>query len=311
MRLRRLFIIALRFALWLLILSGAKSTGSPPLSGGEATNVRMFVAKGTVTELKPDGRTVVIRHEAISNYMGAMTMPFKVKEPEELAGFHRGDEITFQLHVTETESWVDGITKIGTVPLGENKNPTNSQLAQIQVAPPKHPLLDYKFTNELGQAVSLNDFRGQALAITFFFTRCPLPDYCPRLSKNFQEASQKLKSMTNAPGNWHFLSITFDPEFDSPAMLKTYGESYGYDPAHWSFLTGPADKIGELARQSGVTYESDAGTINHNFRTLIVDTSGHLQMVFPTGGNLSDAIVDEIIKAAGATNQPAAQNKNP
>ena len=295
---------------WLISFS-APSAGFvlPPNESG--TNVRTFTAKGVVEALKTDGKTVVIRHTAISNYMDAMTMPFKVKEPEELAGFHRGDEITFQLHVTETESWVDGVTKIGTVPLGENKNPTNSQPAQIQVAPPKHPLLDYKFTNELGQAVSLNDFRGQALAITFFFTRCPLPDYCPRLSKNFQEASQKLKSMTKAPGNWHFISITFDPEFDSPARLKAYGESYGYDPAHWSFLTGPADKIGELARQSGVTYESDAGTINHNFRTLIVDASGHLQMVFPTGGNLSDAIVDEIIKAAAATNQPAAQNKNP
>ena len=119
---------------------------------------------------------------------------------------------------------------------------------------PDHPLLDYKFTNELGQAVSLNDFRGQALAITFFYTRCPLPDYCPRLSKNFQEASQKLESLPDAPANWHFLSISFDPEFDSPAMLKAYGESYQYDPKHWSFLTGPADKIAELAREAGVSY---------------------------------------------------------
>lgn len=307
----QLWLLTLGALLCRLIFLPAKASEFPSSSNENASSPRAFAANGVIQEIQPDAKTVVIKHQAISNYMDAMTMPFKVKEPEELAGFHRGDEITFQLHVTETESWVDGITKIGTVPLGENKTPTNSQPAQIQVAPPKHPLLDYKFTNELGQAVSLNDFRGQALAITFFFTRCPLPDYCPRLSKNFQEASQKLKSMTNAPGNWHFLSITFDPEFDSPAMLKAYGESYGYDPAHWSFLTGPADKIGELARQSGVTYESDAGTINHNFRTLIVDTSGHLQMVFPTGGNLSDAIVDEIIKAAGATNQPAAQNKNP
>jgi protein SCO1/2 len=295
----------------LLILPRAKAAGFPLSSNEGGSTPRAFAAVGVIQKIQPGAKTVVIKHQAISNYMDAMTMPFKVKEPGELAGFHRGDEITFQLHVTETESWVDGIAKIGTVPLGENKNPTNSQPAKIQVASPKHPLLDYKFTNELGQAVSLNDFRGQALAITFFFTRCPLPDYCPRLSKNFQEASQKLKSMTKVPGNWHFISITFDPEFDSPTMLKAYGESYGYDPAHWSFLTGPADKIGELARQSGVAYDADAGTINHNFRTLIVDASGHLQMVFPTSGNLSDAIVDEIIKAADATNQPAAQNKNP
>jgi protein SCO1/2 len=310
MRRRELFIIALLFALWMLILSGAKSAGSFPSPNEEATNVRMFPAKGVVKELNPDNKTVVIRHEAISNYMAAMTMPFKVKDPKELAGLQRGDEISFRLQVTETESWVDRISKIGTVSLPPDEKPADAQPAEMQTARPGHPLLDYKFTNELGQAVSLNDFRGQALAITFFYTRCPLPDYCPRLSKNFQAASQKLGSLPGAPVNWHFLSISFDTEFDTPNMLKAYGNSYQYDPKHWSFLTGPPDKIGELARQSGASYEFDAGTFNHNFRTLIVDASGHLQMVFPTGGDLSDEIVAEIIKAAAVTNAPVAGNQN-
>jgi len=289
----------------MLIMCGAKSAGSFPSPNEEATNARMFIAKGVVQELKPDSRTVVIRHEAISNYMAAMTMPFKAKAPEELAGLHRGDEISFQLHVTESESWVEHIAKIGTVSLPPIPTPANPPAVR-----PNHPLLDYKFTNELGRAVSLNDFRGQALAITFFYTRCPLPDYCPRLSKNFQAAQQKLESLPGAPANWHLLSISFDTEFDSPQMLKAYGKSYQYDPKHWSFLTGPADKIGELARQSGASYEFDAGTFNHNFRTLIVDASGHLQMVFPTGGDLSDEIVAEIIKAAAVTNQPDAPSQN-
>jgi protein SCO1/2 len=305
MRLRALFISILPFALLMLIVCGAKSAGSFPSPNEEATNARMFIAKGVVQELKPDARTVVIRHEAISNYMAAMTMPFKVKDPKELAGLQRGDEISFRLQVTESESWVEHIAKIGTVSLPPIPTPANSPAVR-----PNHPLLDYKFTNELGQAVSLNDFRGQALAITFFYTRCPLPDYCPRLAKNFQAASQKLGSLPGGPANWHFLSISFDTEFDTPQMLKAYGNSYQYDPKHWSFLTGPPDKIGELARQSGASYEFDAGTFNHNFRTLIVDASGHLQMVFPTGGDLSDQIVAEIIKAAAVTNQPDAQSQN-
>ena len=107
--------------------------------------------------------------------------------------------------------------------------------------------------------------------------------------------------MTNAPANWHFLSVTFDPEFDSPERLKDYGESYQYDPAHWSFLTGPTNEIRELARQSGVETEADGYTINHNFRTLIIDANGHLQMVFPTSGDLSDGIVEEVLKAAVVT----------
>src|SRR5262245_20503918 len=78
----------------------------------------------------------------------------------------------------------------------------------------------YTFTNELGQQINLADFKGQALALTFIFTRCPMPQYCPRLSKNFAEASKKISSLTNVPPNWHFFSITIDPEFDTPAVLK-------------------------------------------------------------------------------------------
>jgi protein SCO1 len=308
MRLWRLFIGAFRFSLLMLILSGTKSTASIPSSNAEATPARTFMAVGVVEEINADGWTITIRHGAVSNYMDAMTMPFKVKDQKELAGVRAGDEVNFQLHVTETESWIDQVTKIGTVPLVKNTKPAAPQSAQLQVAPAKNQLLDYKFTNELGQAVSLNDFRGQALAITFFYTRCPLPEFCPRLSKNFQAASQKLEAMTNAPANWHFLSISFDTEFDTPEMLKAYGESYQYNPTHWNFLTGPPDKIAELARASGVTYESNNGTINHNFRTLIIDASGHLQMIFPTSGDLSDQIVTEIIKAAAVTNLATAGN---
>jgi protein SCO1/2 len=170
-------------------------------------------------------------------------------------------------------------------------------------------LLDGQFTNELGRSVSLNDFRGQALAITFFYTSCPMPQFCPRLSKNFQEASRKLEAMTNAPSNWHLLSITFDPETDTPAVLKAYGERYEYDAEHWSFLTGAPDQILALGRSAGVTYKANAGTMDHNFRTLIVDPAGRLQMVFPTSGDLSDQIVEQILKAATVTNKIVAHNQ--
>jgi protein SCO1 len=309
MRVWRLFISALLSSLWMLILFAAASGKSQPSAAGETAGSQIFLAKGVVQSINRAEQRIVIQHEAISNYMGAMTMPFKVKTAGVLAGLQDGDEISFQLHVTETESWVDQIVKAGTsaVPV---KTPTNVELATAVAALPAHPLLYYKFTNELGQAVSLNDFRGQALAVTFFYTRCPLPDYCPRLSKNFQEASQKLESMAVAPTNWHCLSISFDTEFDSPDMLKAYGESYQYDPNHWSFLTGPPDKIGELARACGMSYQRDGNTFNHDFRTLIIDAAGHLQMIFPTTGDLSDQIVAELVKAAAVTNRPVAQLQN-
>ena len=164
--------------------------------------------------------------------------------------------------------------------------------------------MDFPFTNELGERVTLGDFHGQALAITFFYTRCPIPEYCPRLSRNFQQAALKLSAMPSAPTNWHFLSVSFDTEFDTPAMLKAYAQGYQYDAKHWSFLTGPSEQIRELARLSDVTFSKDNGAINHNFRTLVIDASGRLQTVFPVSGDLTDALATEILKAA-ITNRPS------
>jgi protein SCO1/2 len=302
---QRLFLSALILTTLVpLAIVSAEPPVPPPLNGSE-TNARTFLTEGIVIEIKPADKSLVIQHGAISGYMGAMTMPFKVKEPREAAGLRPGDKISFRLNVTETESWIDRITKIGTAQLPPL--PGIQETAPVQLARPEHPLLDCPFTNELGQAVTLRGFRGQALAITFFFTRCPLPEFCPRLSKNFEEASQKLAAMSGAPTNWHFISVSFDPVGDTPPVLKAYGEMYHYNPAHWSFLTGAPDKIRELARLSGVQLQRNGSLINHNFRTLIIDPHGHLQNTFPFGGDLSDMIVSEILKAAAAvTNQTMA-----
>ncbi len=270
----------------------------------QVSRVQCFMVKGLIKGLELQERTILIAHEAIPHYMDAMTMPFKVRLPDRLSNLKSGDQIIFRLNVSATESWIDHITKIGTAPLPA-ETPAKAAAAVAPVSKPRHPLLSFPFTNELGQAMSLDDFRGQALAITFFFTRCPIPEFCPRLSKNFQEASQKLAAIPGGPTNWHFLSVSFDPEFDTPEVLKSYAEAYRYDAKHWSFLTGPKEKIEELAGQSDVRFNRENGLINHNFRTLIIDAAGHLQMVFPTSGNLADDIVAEILKAAVVTNRPS------
>jgi len=269
---------------------------------GSSTNLRVFMVKGVVKELKPGGTSALIKHEPIPDYMEAMTMPFNVKAPKELAGIEAGDEISFRLLVAEDESWIDQVIKRGKS-ARESAPSTPPPSSPVQSTAGRHPLLDYKFTNELGQAVSLNDFKGQALAYTFFFTRCPIPDFCPRLSKNFQEASQKLSALPQAPTNWHLLSISFDTRFDTPAVLSAYARQYHYDSNHWSFLTGPPDKIAELAELSDLKFDRDGALFNHGFRTLVIDAAGRLQMSYPIGGNLSDSLVADLLKAAAATNQ--------
>ena len=272
------------------------ATSSPP-----ATNLS-FIAKGTVRELRPNDQAVLIAHDAISNYMPAMTMSFKVRQTNELAGLGVGNEISFRLWVGAEESWIDQIAKTGKrdAPTGAPNGPATGTVSPTTN---RQALLDYQFTNQLGQAVSLSQFKGQALAITFIFTRCPIPEYCPRLSRNFAEAAQKLRALPEAPTNWHFLSVSFDPAFDTPEVLQAYAGSYHYDPKHWSFITGAPDKIAELAQASEVTATRDGSFYNHNFRTLIINANGELQMSFPVSGNLSDAIVTEMLKAAAVTNR--------
>jgi protein SCO1/2 len=178
------------------------------------------------------------------------------------------------------------------------KNIAGSISTLINPARSQTSLRDFKFTNELGRAVSLSDYRGQAIALTFFFTRCPVPDFCPRLSRNFQEVERKLGVMENGPTNWHLISVSFDPTHDTPEVLKAYAETYRYQPDHWTFLTGPSNEISQLTRECGMEFKPENGFFNHTFRTIIIDASNHLQMIFPTSGDLSDAIAQELIKAA-------------
>ena len=292
---------------WIALLISAVAGTLSPLGGRAGTT--NYLVPGVLKEIRPAEHQLVISHGDIPYFMPAMTMPFSVKDTASLTNAAIGDPIVFQLHVTENDSWVDHVERLtgaGATARSLVALPRENAVPAAEpptISPAPTPLRDYLFTNELGRAVSLGQFRGQAIALTFFFTRCPIPQYCPRLSRNFEEVQRKLTAMANAPTNWHLVSVTFDPAHDTPAVLQAYATAYHYDPAHWSFLTGSPDKIAELARACDVKFQADGGFFNHNFRTLIIDASNRLQMVFPTSGDLSDGIVQELLKGAGAPHQ--------
>ncbi len=285
------------------LLVGAVACRDQHSSQAKNVGMRSFAVTGVVEELKPGGQVAVIRHEAISNYMAAMTMPFRVKNPQELTGVRAGDTVRFRLLVTEDESWIEAITKTGatnTIAIRQSDTPAPS------VRPPSlaEAIADITFTNELGHAVHWSQFKGEAVAFTFFFTRCPLPEYCPRLSKNFAETSRRLKAMTNAPANWRLLSISFDPEFDKPSVMRVYGSYYQADSNHWNFLATSPSNTARFASLFGLNYRSENGTINHDFRTVVIDAIGRIQAAWPMGGDASDFLVAELIKGAAVTNSP-------
>ncbi len=287
-------------ALLLLLLTACHQ---PANSKSPAPARQVFSVTGLVQVLEPDGKTAVIQHAAIPNYMPAMTMPFTVKDARELRGLSAGDSISFQLVVTADDGWIEHISKLdNAAPAAAVPPPAPPPPAKWSVAPPElevgDRLPDYHLTNELGQAVRLSDGQGGVVAFTFFFTRCPYPTACPLLSSKFSQVLEKLPQMPGAPARWRLLSISFDPANDTPALLKDYARLYHYDPARWSFLTGSLADITDLAARCGEHFQTTGGTISHDFRTVVVDPSGRVRKIIPGNSWTSDDLAQEIINAA-------------
>jgi protein SCO1/2 len=297
-------LILLLAGILILELSCGRSAEVPAASTKSAAGKsnQVFEVKGVIKELKPDGKTAEIRHEAITNYMPAMVMSFEAKEPKELVGLKAGDQVKFRMTVTEDDFWIDQIQKL-TV---GNPNQLPSKAGVFHFSRDLEPLQvgdalpEYHFTNELGQAVSTGQFKGEAVGITFIFTRCPLPNFCPKMTSNFQDVQKKLQGMDNGPRNWHLLTISFDPEFDSPEILKAYAERYKADPKHWNFLTGDISEISTISEQFGQMFWKDEGALNHNLRTAVIDASGKVQKVFQGNNWTTEEMVAETVQASKA-----------
>ena len=265
------------------------------------TATQIFSVKGVVKELKPDGKTVLIQHEEIRGYMPAMTMPLEAKGTNETAGLQPGDAISFRMLITEKEGWIDRITRLGASNVLElPRRETFRRVREVDPLNVGDPLPDYPFTNTLGQPIHLGQFKGQALALTFIYTRCPFPNFCPRMSANFGDACKKLAALPEAPKNWHLLSISFDPEFDTPEMLKGYARRYNSDTNHWSFASGALIDIDAITEQFGLIFPREGVGFNHNLRTVVVDAQGKVQKVFTGNEWTVDDFVAEMIKAAEA-----------
>ena len=274
------------------------------MSSGQTNEIpKTFEVHGVVRSIDAAKRTVVIKHEEVTNYMAAMTMPFDVRTTNELTGLKAGDGILFRLNVTEKDGWIDRIRIVSNSPVVTDQWGTTPEVrfapttAVLKVG---DPLPDYVFTNELGKTVHLADFRGQALAFTFIFTRCPFPNFCPRMTDNLSRALKQLRLRTDAPTNFHLLSVSFDPKNDTPEILQKYGQRFNYDPEKWSLVTGDFSQIEKLAGHFELYFAKNVGVEqqNHNLRTVVIDTKGNVSALLPSNDWEVGDLVDAIIKAA-------------
>jgi protein SCO1/2 len=281
-----------------LTLAGCKPASTPPAAA--ATN-QTFSVRGVIQQIPPDHRHVTIKHEKIPGYMAAMTMDFSVRDTNALAGFAPGDEISFALVVTDDDDWIENLKRTGKV--GAVSGPPGWTAVEPELSV-GDILPDYEFTSETGRTVKFSDFRGGAVAFTFFFTSCPLPEYCPRMNKNLAEARNILLSATNAPANWQFLSISFDSSFDSPQVLSSYASLYrGTNADRWLFTVASTNTLASLAAKVDLNFWRENGTISHNLRTVVLDGGGKIFKQFDGNDWTPQQLADALREAAKANAQ--------
>lgn len=260
---------------------------------GCAPSARHYPLKGQVLAVDASVPEVTVKHEDITGFMPAMTMAYRVPDAKLLDGLTPGDLITATLVVRDTDAHLEEIRKVGhaDVAASEGVLPRVMDVLEPGDTVPDEPLVDQD-----GRSVRLSAWRGKALAVTFIYTRCPLPDFCPLMDRRFAAVQKTVAADADLRDAVHLASVTFDPTHDTPAVLKPHAASLGADPGLWSFLTGTPEAIGKIAERFGVStiQQSDAiQSITHNLRTAVIDPRGRLVTIY-TG---RDWTPDQLVQA--------------
>jgi protein SCO1/2 len=249
-----------------------------------------------VRGFSPDRQTIEIQHENIPGFMPSMTMPFSAHDPKEIADLRTGDAISFRMTVAKTDFWIDHVKKIRRedVNVAEPKatpaasTDGGSRLREGDQMP------SFSLTNQNSERISLDTFRGKPFVLTFVFTRCPLPNFCPRMSNNFEELQTAIKAGSGALAATRLLSITLDPGFDTPAVLKSYAGYHHADPQSWTFATGDENEIETLTRAFSVYRQTERGTISHGLATALIDKTGRIEKIWRGNMWKPDEVIEEI-----------------
>lgn len=264
------------------------------------TSPHAYPAHGTIEGIAADYRQVTIHYQAIPGYMMEMTMDFTIRDTSLLAGLRVGDKIDFTLEVTATDSWIDAIHRTGHIDLAKPSSPAASKTGPR----PGDLLPDTVFTSEDNKEVHLSDFRGRVLVATFFFTRCPLPNYCPLMNRNFGATRKILSSDAAGPKKWQFLSISFDPEFDTPKTLANYGDFYrDHNRDRWLFVSASPSALAQFATPLGLTVMPQGASLNHNLRTVVIDPKGRLYGEFNDNQWTPQQLADSVKEASKASSK--------
>ena len=227
--------------------------------------------KGVVLSVDRPGATVTISHDAFPGFMDAMAMPFDLKGSSRAVALTPGDRVRFRLAVKKGRSWVDRVEVVSAAPVDAGLQQT--PVAPVLV-PVGSPVPDFELTDQSGGAVALASLKGKVVAVTFIYSRCPLPDYCPRMIENFRVVRQRFAARMDR--DLVLLTISFDPKFDTPEILMRYAASQRAGGPGWHFLTGDPANIERVCNAFGIQYWAEEGLITHSLQTAVIDRDGRL-----------------------------------
>ncbi|HEX5708141.1 MAG TPA: SCO family protein [Pyrinomonadaceae bacterium] len=268
---------ARRVASLSLLLAAAFATGC----AAKKVAAERYELKGKVVSVAREKEEVTVAHETIPNFMEAMTMPFSLPDAEALKVVEAGDQIQATLVIgTDGSAWLENPIITKGLP-----GDTSATSGGERGARPGDELPDLSLVNQDGRRVRLRDYKGRALLVNFIYTRCPLPDYCPMLSTKFAEVNKALESNAELRPKTHLLSVSVDPAYDTPKVLRSYGAGYTekFEDErfeHWEFLTGTADEVKRVAEFFGLEYYPEKEQIIHTLRTSLVAPDGRVHKTY-------------------------------
>ncbi len=242
------------------------------------TDQRQYTLQGQVLSVAADGLEANIKHEEIKGFMPAMTMPYKAADGQRFENVVPGDLVTATLVVVTNGAYLKDVKKVGEAPLEKATPTAPSASSGFELLSPGEVVPNARFVDQDGRTRDLESFRDSTLVVTFIYTRCPIPTFCPLMDRHFVAIQNKLRAEP-ALRHVQLVSVSFDPIADTPPVLKKHAATLGADPKYWTFLTGQRDEIDKFAARFGVAVSremNDPLDITHNLRTAIVDAKGAL-----------------------------------
>jgi protein SCO1/2 len=262
---------------------------------------KVYKLRGKVVSINSATNEVTLNHEAIPGFMDAMTMPYKLKDPGILGELHPGDVITADVLVSQD---ADANVLLDHIVVVAQAKPDYRPTVFYHVPAPGDAVPDFKLRNQDGRSIHLGQFRGKQLLITFIYTRCPLPNFCPLVTHNFAVIDKQLAAIPALYSKTHLLCVSFDPSHDTPERLRAYGSSYmGSDGknafVHWDFAVPQAPELTEMAKffDLGITNEADS-TITHTLSTTLIGRDGKVVRFYPGNEWTTDQVMADVKQAA-------------